>query len=828
MGRDSSIQDPTLEVQRLQVRLRAISEVTRRFAAETTDYARLLDAVAETLGDTLRDSCMVFLLDDTGTAVTAAAMHAPDAEVLRQFRESFRDRKVLLSDQPAFDHILKTGQSILAPQLSSEETSPERARWQEKLGLHSALVVPLRVQGRSLGILSLARFKPESPPFDEDDQELAQNLAGHAALAIENARLFAAAERAQAAVHRSEEARRHFIEASPVARYVVSAADLRIMEVNQAALSLYGYTREEFLKLSLDDLRHPDDRQRLMAVLSAAGDDHTAGLAKHRRKDGAVLYVEGGSQLSTYHGEPARFVVVADQTKRVQAEQERDRTAEQLRSTLDSMKEGYTIMDRELRYLYVNRAGAEQTHLTREQLLGQTPMELYPGFEGTSIHEALVAALDSGLPQRVENRFLHSDGETGFFELNIQPVPEGLVVLSVDRTDQRRAESRRDSLEEQLRQAQKMEAVGRLAGGIAHDFNNVLSIILGYGEDILSSLKEGDPMREDMQEIHAAATRAAELTRQLLMFSRQQVFEPKVVSLNDVLSGMQRMLRRVLGEQLELVISLAPDLGRIRADRSNLEQVVLNLAVNARDAMPHGGRLTLETYNVDLDAEFAQEHLGSHAGPYVFFGVTDTGTGMDAETRSRIFEPFFTSKELGKGTGLGLSTVLGIVQQSGGGIWVYSEKGHGTTFKIYLPRVDAALDAPASVHPPADLHGTETVLLVEDEPGVREVARRVLERSGYQVLLVESALEAVVLGESHPAQIHLLVTDVVMPKLSGADLAARLLDKRPEMKVLFMSGYTDRGIVSSGVLDGSVPFVQKPFTSEQLARKVRQVLDGVR
>jgi CheY-like chemotaxis protein len=291
---------------------------------------------------------------------------------------------------------------------------------------------------------------------------------------------------------------------------------------------------------------------------------------------------------------------------------------------------------------------------------------------------------------------------------------------------------------------------------------------------------------------------------------------------------MQRMLRRVLGEQLELVISLAPDLGRIRADRSNLEQVVLNLAVNARDAMPHGGRLTLETYNVDLDAEFAQEHLGSHPGPYVFFGVTDTGTGMDAETRSRIFEPFFTSKELGKGTGLGLSTVLGIVQQSGGGIWVYSEKGHGTTFKVYLPRVDAALDAPASVHPPADLHGTETVLLVEDEPGVREVARRVLERSGYHVLLVESALEAVVLGESHPAQIHLLVTDVVMPKLSGADLAARLLDKRPEMKVLFMSGYTDRGIVSSGVLDGSVPFVQKPFTSEQLARKVRQVLDGVR
>jgi two-component system, cell cycle sensor histidine kinase and response regulator CckA len=826
MGSDSSTQNPAEEVRRLQERLRAISDVTRRFAEETTDYSRLLDCVAETLAATMRDSCMVFLLNDAQTAVTAVAMHAPDANVLQQFRESFRDRQILLSDQPSFNHVVTTGQPILAPRLSATQTSPERARWQDKLGLHSALVVPLRVQGRSLGILSLARFRPESPPFDERDLELTQNLADHAALAIENARLFAAAERAQAAVHRAEDARRQFIEASPVARYVISATDYRVMEVNAAALALYGYTRAEFLRLSLDDLRHPDDRDRLKAILDAAGDDHTTGLAKHRRKDGTDLYVEGGSQFSTYHGEPARFVVVADQTKRVHAEQERDHTAERLRTTLDSMKEGYTIMDRELRYLYMNRAGAEQTHLTREQLLGNTPMELYPGFEGSPIHQALQAALDTGHPQRVENRFLHSDGETGFFELNIQPVPEGLVVLSVDQTDQRRAENRRDSLEEQLRQAQKMEAVGRLAGGIAHDFNNVLSVILGYGEDILSSLKEGDPMREDMQEIHAAAARAAELTRQLLTFSRQQVFEPQVVDLNDVLSGMQRMLKRVLGEHLELVISLAPDLGRIRADRGHLEQVVVNLAVNARDAMPNGGQLTLETCNVTLDDDFTRQHLGSRPGEYVFLGVTDTGVGMDAETRSRIFEPFFTSKELGKGTGLGLSTVLGIVQQSGGGVWVYSEKGHGTTFKVYLPRVDAEPDAAPALHPPVDLRGTETVLLVEDEPGVREVARRVLERSGYQVLLVDSALEALLLGETHPAEIHLLVTDVVMPKLGGAELATRLLTKRPHLKVLFMSGYTDRGIVSSGVLDGSVPFVQKPFTSEQLARKVRQVLDG--
>jgi CheY-like chemotaxis protein len=286
------------------------------------------------------------------------------------------------------------------------------------------------------------------------------------------------------------------------------------------------------------------------------------------------------------------------------------------------------------------------------------------------------------------------------------------------------------------------------------------------------------------------------------------------------------MVAPLLGEDVLVTVEAAPDLGLVKADASQLEQVVMNLAVNARDAMPSGGRLTIETANVTLDESFVKQHLGIKPGEYVFLGVTDTGTGMDPEVRAHIFEPFFSTKELGKGTGLGLSTVLGIVQQSGGGIWVYSEKGHGTTVKVYLPRVDADLDQRPSVVPAPDLHGTETVLLVEDEPGVREVARRVLERSGYTVLVVDSALEAVLVGETHPKTIHLLVTDVVMPKLSGEELASRLLVKRPDLKVLYMSGYTDRGIVSNGVLDGSVPFIQKPFTSDQLGRKVRSVLDG--
>jgi signal transduction histidine kinase/ActR/RegA family two-component response regulator len=426
----------------------------------------------------------------------------------------------------------------------------------------------------------------------------------------------------------------------------------------------------------------------------------------------------------------------------------------------------------------------------------------------------------------VEEQLLHADGEVGYFELNIQPTPEGLSVLSIDQTDRRRAEIQRDSLEEQLRQAQKLEAIGRLAGGVAHDFNNVLSVILGYSEDIIQSLEPSDPRWQDMKEIESAATRAAALTRQLLMFSRQQVLEPKVLDLNDVLANMDRMLARILGEQVELTLLPAANVGRVRADRSNIEQVLMNLTVNARDAMPEGGRLTLETANVVVDEAFASQHLGCKPGPYVRLAVTDTGVGMDATTRARIFEPFFSTKERGKGTGLGLSTVLGIVQQSGGSVWVYSEPSHGTTFKIYLPRVDAELDAPAPEVVLRELRGTETILLVEDEPAVREVARRILERHGYQVLVAGSPSEAVLACQTHHEVIHLLVTDVIMPGSSGAQLAQSLASARPTLKVLYVSGYTDGSIQAHGVPGHGAAFLQKPFTAESLARKVRSVLNG--
>jgi two-component system cell cycle sensor histidine kinase/response regulator CckA len=379
--------------------------------------------------------------------------------------------------------------------------------------------------------------------------------------------------------------------------------------------------------------------------------------------------------------------------------------------------------------------------------------------------------------------------------------------------------------EEQLRQSQKMEAVGRLAGGVAHDFNNVLSVILGYGEMLLADMKPGDPMRADVEEIRRAGKRAADLTRQLLMFSREHVIEPRVLDLNEVLTGMDKMLQRILGADVELVSRPTQPLGRVRVDPSSMEQVIMNLVVNARDAMPTGGKLTMETDNVVLDEAYAREHLGVTPGPHVMLAVTDTGEGIDKTTLARIFEPFFTTKEKGKGTGLGLSTVFGIVQQSGGSIWVYSEPGKGTTFKVYLPVVDAAVETLRSVESATTLRGSETILLVEDDDQVRAVARGILGRNGYHVIEARNAGEALLQSERHGGTIHLLLSDVIMPQMSGPELAKRLASSRGGMKVLCMSGYTDDSIVRHGVLDARIAYLQKPLTPETLTRKVREVLD---
>ncbi len=496
------------------------------------------------------------------------------------------------------------------------------------------------------------------------------------------------------------------------------------------------------------------------------------------------------------------------------------------REVLDSLQEGCQVIGFDWRYLYVNDALVQQGRLAREELLGRTMMECYPGLESQPFFSVLQTSMAARAPGRVEIEFEFADGSAGTFDLRVVPVPDGICVLSLDTTEIKRAEATLRRNEEQLRQAQKMEAVGLLAGGVAHDFNNILSVILSYSQLLLGDLKEGEPMWNDVEQIHRAGARAADLTRQLLSFSRHQVIESKVLDLNDVLVGVDKMLQRVLGAHIDLVSRPAPSLGRVRADRGSIEQVVMNLAINARDAMPTGGKLTIETADVVLDEEYARGHLGVKPGPYVMLAVTDTGVGMDKATVGRIFEPFFTTKGAGKGTGLGLSTVFGILQRSGGSIWVYSEPGRGTTFKAYLPCVDAVVDVERATVAPLDLRGSETVLLVEDDEQVRVIVREILRKSGYHVIETRNAGEALLHAEKDPEEIHLLLTDVVMPQMSGPELAARLEVLRPRMKVLCMSGYTDDSVVRHGVIEAHMAFVQKPITPDALTIKVREVLDG--
>ena len=392
--------------------------------------------------------------------------------------------------------------------------------------------------------------------------------------------------------------------------------------------------------------------------------------------------------------------------------------------------------------------------------------------------------------------------------------------------ERKRTEEALRSSEERLRQAQKMEAVGRLAGGVAHDFNNLLTVITSYSVLLLEDLGADDPKRDDVDQIRKAAEGAAALTRQLLAFSRQQVLQPKALDLKATVAGTDKLLKRLIGEDIRLTTVLAPDLGVVKADPGQIEQIIMNLAVNARDAMPTGGRLTIEAANVDMDAAYVRGHGPASPGRYVMLAISDTGIGMDEPTKARIFEPFFTTKEAGKGTGLGLATVYGIVKQSGGFIWVYSEPNHGTSFKVYLPRVDEPAEptAPTATAEPA--RGTETVLVVEDAASVRMVTRQVLERYGYAVLEAPNGETALRLAAKHHGPIHLLLTDVVMPGLSGRQLAEQLVRLRPDMKVLYASGYADQAIVHHGILESGIAYIQKPFTPEGLARRVRQVLDS--
>lgn len=495
---------------------------------------------------------------------------------------------------------------------------------------------------------------------------------------------------------------------------------------------------------------------------------------------------------------------------------------------------GVVTGDLEGHFLDANEAFLKTIGYTREELLsdslgwpGLVPAE-YQDFVQSTAEELRL----EGVRPAFEIELLRKDGSHASVMIGSAMIDGStFIAYTADVSERRRAEvecrraeeSLRKS-EEQLRHAQKMEAVGRLAGGVAHDFNNLLSVVLSFAQMVCDSLQPDDPIRADIEEIRRAGERGATLTRQLLLFSRQQPVELRSLDLNEILSGMTRMLQRILGEDVELVTVLEQQRSFILADPGSIEQVIMNLAVNARDAMPTGGRLTIESCNVILDESFVRDHVDAIPGPHVMLAITDTGTGMDSATQGRIFEPFFTTKETGKGTGLGLSTVFGIVRQGGGGVWVYSELGQGTTFKIYLPRTDVRSEQTHSVDQGTSLRGSETILVVDDNDPVRAVVVSILRRYGYRVLEAQHPEGALVLAKEANRSLDLLLTDVVMPQMNGPSLAKIVLEMNPSMKVLCMSGYTDDSIVRHGVLSAEFAFLQKPITPESLARKVREVL----
>jgi two-component system, cell cycle sensor histidine kinase and response regulator CckA len=553
----------------------------------------------------------------------------------------------------------------------------------------TSMCVPLMARDRPWGAITLAAG---DRLFAPDDVDVAAEVARRAAAAIENAQLVRSLER-------SEERYRMLFEASPLPMWVYDAETFRFLAVNDAAIRHYGYTSQEFLAMTIKDIRPPEDVAAVVASIQGAGGPGSPmpGVWRHRKKDGTIIDVEITAGRVRLEGRPSA------------------------------------------------------------------------------------------------------------------------LVLAHDVTERRR-------LEERLSQSEKMEAIGRLAGGVAHDFNNLLTVISGYTEILLT--RDGTGGQEQLREIAHAAEQAAALTRQLLAFSRRQVLHPRVLELNAIVGGMEPMVRRIIGDDVNVGVRLAPELPPVEADQAQIERVILNLAANARDAMPDGGRLTIETASVELDEDYVASRGEGTAGPNVLLAVSDTGVGMSEDVQRHLFEPFFTTKEPGAGTGLGLATVFGVVKQSGGSIYVYSEIDRGTTFKIYLPAAAGAMFAPRDGLDGAAERGTETVMLVEDDESVRNLVQTMLETKGYEVLAAAGAAEAEQLAAQRAGDVQLLLTDVVMPEVNGRVLAERLSALSPSIRILFMSGYSDEAVYRHGEISPNASFIEKPFTDRTLARKVREVLDA--
>jgi PAS domain S-box-containing protein len=642
----------------------------------------------------------------------------------------------------------------------------------------------------------------------------------------------------QLQIHRM---RRRLIEGEKLFRLITENAADMIAVVNMDGKRIFnslsyqkvlGYSLEELKKSSSFEQIHPDDRNSVELAAKEARRTGIGRLLEYRvrHKDGTWRVLEStASVIRNPKGEPQHLVIVnRDVTERKLAAEALRRSEASFRSVVQDAPYGIYRASLSGELVLVNPALQKILgYASQTELLQVNLAQIYRNpSDHQKVNELL---LQQGSFIDVEVEWKRKDGSPITVRSSGWPIKDengrvAFLELFAEDVTERRA------LERQLRMAQKMEAVGRLSGGIAHDFNNLLGVIIGYSQVLKRSLKPENPLYAHAEEIEKASQRAVSLTRQLLAFSRQQVLEPVILNLNALLTDMEKMLPRLIGEDIALALALDPTLAQVKADPGQVEQVIMNLAVNARDAMPDGGQLTIQTANVNLDAAYTHQHPGSRVGSYVMLRVTDTGTGMDPEIQAQIFEPFFTTKERDKGTGLGLATVYGVVKQSGGYIAVDSEKGKGASFSVYLPRVEhavAALDL-STVPPVTSVRGSETILLVEDEESLRKLADMFLRDNGYQVLAAGDGAQALQLARQHTGPIHLLLTDVVMPGINGRVLAERLAPGQPGMKILYMSGYTDSFIAGHGVLEAGSHLLHKPFTEETLTRKVRELLDANR
>lgn len=633
-----------------------------------------------------------------------------------------------------------------------------------------------------------------------------------------------------------EESERRYREIFENAKDAIYVHDLngRYTLVNPAGEKLTGYSRDEILQLTVFDMASPEHIDLICKSLKQKLTDHapTTYEVEAIRKDGTRVPVEVSSRLIYRDGRPIGVQGTArDITERRRAEEVVRASEQRFRDLVENANDIIFTCDMFGNITSLNRAGERVTGYTADEALKMNIAQAVSPDDIAKVRHMLSRKRVDDVATVYDLELITKSGGRAAVEVSSRAITKngeavGVQGIARDITERKRMEDDLRSSQAQLQQSQRLEAVGQLAGGVAHDFNNLLTAIIGYSDFALRKMRANNPIRRDIEEIKKAANRAASLTRQLLAFSRKQILKPEILDLNLVVGDMHKMLQRLIGEDIDLVTTLVCEPDPVKADRGQLEQIIMNLVVNARDAMPFGGSVTIETANVAFDGAYISEHVSVKAGKYVMLAVSDTGLGMDANTQLHIFEPFFTTKELGKGTGLGLSTVYGIVKQSGGFIWLYSELNVGTTFKIYLPALtEFSFDQDeATSFETLETTETGTVLLVEDDPLVRNVALRALETAGYRVLESGNGHGALAMAHSCDDEIDLVITDVVMPLMGGRELAQELSALHPKTSILFMSGYTDDAVVRHGIMDKDIEYLQKPFTPEGLVRRVGEVL----